>query len=215
MTQRANNVVMVLLFAGVIAGVFYFHVLQRRVLGLRESEAMEQQARSDVIVPPITTPTDAAAPAQIYWASADVPGQLDPVTVQISLSADPAQRSRQLIRELVDSPPTAAQRTLPPGVILLAFYLLPDGTGLADFSDNISTETPSGILSESVVVDSILRTLAANVSSLRRLKILIHGQAAETLAGHVDLTGFFEVPPAIAPPAKATAPVAPSGSLSH
>jgi hypothetical protein len=210
MTRRSSNAVMVALFAGVIAGVFYFHVLRQRVWGLREGEATEQRARSEVIVPPITTATDAVAPAQIYWASADVAGQLDPVTVQISLSADPEQRSRQLIRELVERPPTVAQRTLPPNVILLAFYLLPDGTGIADFSDNISTEIPSGILSESAAVDSILRTLAANVSSLRRLKILIHGQSAETLAGHVDLTGFFDVPPAIGLPGEAAASATPS-----
>ncbi len=207
MTRRSNNVVMVLLFASVIAGVFYFYVLRERVSGLRETEATEERARTDVIVPPITTPTDAVSPAQIYWASPDVAGQLDPVTVQLPLSGDPTQRSRQLIRELIESPPTSAQHTLPLDVALLAFYLLPDGTGIADFSDNIPTEIPSGILSESLAVDSILRTLAANVSSLRRLKILIHGQAAETLAGHVDLTGFFDVPATAAPPPD---PVAPS-----
>jgi hypothetical protein len=48
-------------------------------------------------------------------------------------------------------------------------------------------------LSEQIAVDSITHTLAANVSSISRLKILIHGQEAETLAGHVDLTGFFPV----------------------
>ena len=207
MTRRSNNVVMVLLFGSVIAGVFYFYVLRERVSGLRETEETEDRARTDVIVPPITTPTDALSAAQIYWASPDVTGQLDPVTVQLPLSADPTQRSRQLIRELIENPPTLPQRTLPLDVALLAFYLLPDGTGVADFSDNISTETPSGILSESLAVDSILRTLAASVSSLRRLKILIHGQAAETLAGHVDLTGFFEVPAIVAPPSD---PVAPS-----
>jgi hypothetical protein len=215
MTRRSSNAVIVLLFAGVIAGVFYFHVLQRRVLGLRESDSTEQQARSDVIVPPITTPTDAVAPAQIYWASVDVAGQLDPVTVQIPLSADSEQRSRQLIRELVDSPPTPAQRTLPADVVLLAFYLLPDGTGVADFSDNISTELPSGILSESVAVDSILRTLAINVSSLRRLKILIQGQPVETLAGHLDLTGFFEVPASVAPAPTASLPAPQSEPAAH
>jgi Sporulation and spore germination len=70
---------------------------------------------------------------------------------------------------------------------------LPDGTAVADFSETLSTGTPSGILSEQLAVDSITRTLESNVPGLRRLKILIHGQEVDTLAGHVDLTGFFDL----------------------
>jgi hypothetical protein len=84
-------------------------------------------------------------------------------------------------------------RTLPPDAVLLAFYLLPDGTGIADFSEALATSVPSGIASEQMAVDSIARTLEANVPQVRRLKILIHGQEVETLAGHLDLTGTFVV----------------------
>jgi len=76
---------------------------------------------------------------------------------------------------------------------------LPDGTAIADFSDTLSTGTPSGIMSEQLAVDSIARTLEKNVSGLRRLKILIHGQEVDTLAGHVDLTGFFDLNSATQP----------------
>jgi hypothetical protein len=84
-------------------------------------------------------------------------------------------------------------RTLPPDAVLLAFYLLPNGTAIADFSESLATETPSGIQSEQMAVDSITRTLEANVPQIQRLKILIHGQELETLAGHLDLTGMFLV----------------------
>jgi hypothetical protein len=46
-----------------------------------------------------------------------------------------------------------------------------------------------------MAVNSITRTLEANVTALRRLKILIHGEEADTVAGHVDLTGFFDLHP--------------------
>jgi hypothetical protein len=90
------------------------------------------------------------------------------------------------------------------------FYLLPDGTAIADFADSLSTGTASGIMSEQFAVDSITKTLAASVPQIRRLKILLHGQEADTLAGHVDLTGFFAVraaastSPVPAPPPPAT-----------
>jgi hypothetical protein len=84
-------------------------------------------------------------------------------------------------------------RTLPPDAALLAFYLLPDGTAIADFSEALATSIPSGIESEQMAVDSITKTLEANVPQVRRLKILIHGQEVETLAGHLDLSQTFIV----------------------
>ena len=81
---------------------------------------------------------------------------------------------------------------------LLEFYLLPDGTGIADFSEALATATPSGIASEQLAIESIARTLEANVPQVKRLKILIHGQEVETLAGHLDLTGTFALSPALA-----------------
>lgn len=59
-----------------------------------------------------------------------------------------------------------------------------------------------------MAVDSIARTLEANVPALHRLKILIHGQEAETLAGHVDLGGFFTLQPPAAPPGAPAKPAA-------
>ena len=92
--------------------------------------------------------------------------------------------------------------------MLLQFYLLPDGTAIADFSETLETEALSGILNEGMAVDSIVRTLGANLSTINRLKILIRGQEAETLAGHLDLSEFFSV----SPPAP-TAAIAPSDQL--
>jgi hypothetical protein len=57
-------------------------------------------------------------------------------------------------------------------------------------------------------VDSIARTLESNVAGAHRLKILIHGQEVDTLAGHADLTGFFDLNPAVA----ASAPTAPAAA---
>jgi hypothetical protein len=112
----------------------------------------------------------------------------------------------------------AELRTLPPDALLLAFYLLPDGTAIADFSEALATSIPSGIASEQLAVNSITRTLEANVPQVQRLKILIHGQEVEALAGHLDLTGTFAVNtktgqppvnPAAATPALAPAALTP------
>ena len=193
----------------VIVGAIYLRSLQQRVEKMSEGQTSEEKARRAVVAPPISTPSDVLAKAKIFWAAADSPTKLEPVEVELPLSADPALRARQVLATLIADPPKPNQRTLPEDTEVLGFYVLPDGTAIADLSDTISTETPSGILSEELAVDSIARTLEANVTSVRRLKILIHGQEEDTLAGHVDLTGFFDLHPAGATSSSSASPAQP------
>ena len=186
---RNLKIVLIVLGVAVLIGLVSLGSLHRRIQRLAKPPAVEEQARRDLLAPPISTPTDVMVHAKIFWAAG--PDRVAPVEVDLPLSADPVQRSRQVLQELITEPPDPEQRTLPADTALLGFYILPDGTAIADFSDALETEVPSGILSESLAVNSIARTLEANVPALKRLKILIHGQEVDTLAGHVDLTGFF------------------------
>jgi len=188
---RSLKIVLVILAAAVVAGLISLQPLRRRMHQLHESRSAEEQARHAVLAPPISTPTDVTVKAQIFWAAG--PDKVAPVEVNLPLSADPVERSRQLLQALIANPPTEEQRTLPADTTLSAFYILSDGTAIADFSDALASELPSGILSEDLAVDSIAQTLESNVQGLRRLKILIHGQEVDTLAGNVDLTGFFDL----------------------
>jgi hypothetical protein len=191
MMGRYVKIGLACLVIGVIVGVISFGGLHRRVKHLAETQSADEKARHEVLAPPISTPTDVTAKAEIFWASG--PDSVAPVEVELSLSADPVERSKQLLRKLISDPPSTDQRTLPADASLLDFYMLPDGTAVADFSDAVASEMPSGILSEQLAVDSIARTLEINVPGLRRLKILVHGQEVDTLAGNVDLSGFFDL----------------------
>ena len=193
MMSRQLQVILILVLVAVLIGLFSLRALRRRVAHVEPAQAVEEQERREVIAPPITTPSDVNVSAQVFWISATQPDQLAATSVQLPLSADPAQRATQLVDALIANPPTPAQRTLPAGATLLDFYVLADGTAIADFSDEFSSEMPSGILSEWMAVSSITQTLAANVPSIVRLKILVHGHEEETLAGHVDLSDFFDV----------------------
>jgi hypothetical protein len=212
-----------LLILLVVAASLSFPALLRSVFNLKRASTTEIQARRAIAQPSISTPTDTSEKAQIFWISLASQATLEPATVELPLSAEPEQRAKQLITALIDKAPSAAQRTLPADTTLLALYLLPDGTAVADFSEAIATETPSGILNEQMVVDSIVRTLAANITTIYQLKILIRGQQAETLAGHLDLTGFFPVqaataaesPTAFTSPPVLAAPVNASPGAEH
>jgi sporulation and spore germination protein len=191
---RLWKIAIVLLTLLVFAALLTFPSLLRSVLGLRRADRSEEQVRR-AIVPPISTPTDSREKAQLFWLSASSPDMLEPNAVELDLSADPEKRAKQLIAALIERPPSQTQRTLPADAVLLQFYLMPEGTAIADFSETLQTETPSGILNEEMAVDSIVRTLGANLSNVYRLKILVRGQDAETLAGHLDLSEFFNVTP--------------------
>ena len=204
---RGLKIVLVVLAVAVVAGLISLQPLRRRIRRLGESHSADEKARHAVLAPPISTPTDVTVKAKIFWAAG--PDNVAPVDVDLALSADPVERSRQLLQALITNPPTEEQRTLPADTTLSAFYLATDGTAIADFSDAVASELPSGILSEEMAVNSIARTLESNVPGLRRLKILIHGQEVDTLAGNLDLTGFFDLNSAPTSPTAAANTISP------
>src|SRR5262249_17827005 len=138
-------------------------------------------------------PADPKVQVRMFWASDEDESALSPIAVDLALSSDPVLRAKQVLNTLLAGPVNSDLRTLPAGAAAVAFYLFPGGTGVADFSEAFGTSTPSGIQSEQRAVDSIARTLEANVPEIKRLKILIHGQEVDTLAGHLDLTQLFIV----------------------
>ena len=214
MTARWIRWVVGVLCVAVLVGAIYFPILRRRLqLAAKLQQKTAEQARRELTQAVPINPGEPRVKAELFWASGNSDGTLWDSTVELPLSSEPVLRSKQVLNTLLAGPVDADLRTLPPDAVLLAFYLLPNGTAIADFSEALATATPSGIQSEQLAVDSIARTLEANVPIVQRLKILIHGQEVETLAGHLDLTGTFlvntkgvQVTPAFAAPVSAPAP---------
>ena len=182
-----------LVFVVVCAAISVPIIRGRMKRAARLQQQTEEQARRELVQAVPMNPSDPRVKAKLYWLSDADNSVLAPVTVELPLSSVPVLRSKQVLNTLLAGPVDVELRTLPPDAVLLAFYILPDGTAIADFSEALATSIPSGIASEQLAVDSMARTLEANVPEVKRLKILIHGQEAETLAGHVDLTGTFIV----------------------
>ena len=186
--------VLVLLGIAVVIAAIYLPVLRRRVkVTAKVPQPTEEQARRELTQAVSQSPLDPVVKARMFWMSSEDESALAPVAIDLALSKDPVLRAKQTLNTLLAGPVDSDLRTLPPDAALLAFYMLPDGTAVADFSEALATSTPSGIQSEQLAVNSIARTLEANVPQVKRLKILIHGQELDTLAGHVDLTQMFIV----------------------
>ena len=197
--------IVVALVVTVLAAAVYFPILKRRVKRQAQvQQKSEEQARLELVQSLNAVSNEPKIKAKLFWAVDAEYSDLAPSTVELPLSIDPVLRAKQVLNTLLAGPVDSELRTLPPDAALLAFYILPDGTGVADFSDAMANSIPSGVQSEQLAVDSITKTLEANVPQVQRLKILIHGQQVDTLAGHLDLTGTFPVN--LKPAAPAAAP---------
>jgi spore germination protein GerM len=200
------------LSVAVVIAAIYLPILRRNIRqAAKLQQRSEEQARRELTQPPVINPSDPRVKAKLFWASDAADGSLTPVSVELPLSSEPVLRSKQVLNTLLAGPVDTELRTLPPDAALLSFYLLPDGTAIADFSEAFATSIPSGIESEQMAADSLRKTLEANVPQVRRLRILIHGQEVETLAGHLDLSQPFTVSTNPAPLPRASAPAGAPG----
>jgi hypothetical protein len=201
------------LFVAVVIAAIYLPILRRNIRqAAKLQQRSEEQARRELTQPTVINPGDPKVKAKLFWASGADDGTVSPVSVELPLSSDPVLRSKQVLNTLLAGPVDTELRTLPPDAALLAFYWLPDGTAIADFSEALATSIPSGIESEQMALDSITKTLEANVPQVRRLKVLIHGQEVETLAGHLDLSQAFVVNANAGPVPRAAKPAPPAAS---
>ena len=71
-------------------------------------------------------------------------------------------------------------------------YWIGDDTLVVDTTPQFADSHPSSILAEQLTLTSLIETVNSNVPGIARVKFLINGQERETLAGHVDLTSFYD-----------------------
>ncbi|NVM23887.1 MAG: GerMN domain-containing protein [Desulfobacterales bacterium] len=101
------------------------------------------------------------------------------------------ERARSIVYALIDGPNGPLTPTIPAETRLLAIYVTQDGIACVDFNRAISEKHPGGSLSELLSIFSIVNTLALNIPEIKAVKILIEGDEAETLAGHIDIRSPF------------------------
>lgn len=159
---------------------------------------MRRQAR-EVMTPavntlPVAPPPSGPTETVTLYVADDTAGVLRAQSAKIPLPSDRQQRAEELLRALlrVYQEPDS-RHPLSPASDIRSIYLVNPGIAVIDFNAAFAEEHRSGILSEQLTVNSLVQTLAANVPAVQRVRILIEGKTRETLAGHADLTDFFDV----------------------
>ena len=100
---------------------------------------------------------------------------------------NPALFARSIIEALIKGPQRGLIRTIPADATVRAIYVTAEGICYLDLNSNIADKHPGGIKSELLSVYSIVNSVVLNVPEVEAVKILINGDEAETLAGHIDL----------------------------
>ena len=150
-------------------------------------------------VAPHPDPIDAAeAPrasgkAQVHLYFGDMRGRFLKAEQRVmDLPEDSVRRGRRLVAALFSGPRNGGSRTFPQDARLRSFYITADGTAYVDLEQEPLNGHPGGVETELLSIYSIVNTLVLNVEAIRSVKLLIGGQEAATLAGHVDLRHAFK-----------------------
>jgi hypothetical protein len=124
----------------------------------------------------------------------DDPGILRPQSARIPLPSGRQQRAEELLRALLalylDK---LSPHPIGAGSEVRSVYLVDPGLAVIDLNAAFADGHRSGVLVEDLTVASLIHTLSANIQGVLRVKILIDGKEHETLAGHADLSDFYEV----------------------
>ncbi len=119
---------------------------------------------------------------------------------RLSLTAEPILLSpgkqaqdlgRQIIHALIKGPSNPELRRLwPENTRLLAFYIADRGQAYVDLDlpEIIMADTRQELLA----IYSLVNSLTLNIPPIKQVKILVRGQDAATLAGHMDLATFYQ-----------------------
>jgi germination protein M len=133
----------------------------------------------------------------LYYESPDL--LLAPERRDLPLPENPAGALDLVMRELVKgSANTAVPRLLPPDTVIRGAYLLPDGTAFVDLGGLTLTQGwATGSHQELMAVYSVVETVTANFPEAKRVRVLVNGEPAETLGGHVSLSRALSPMPSI------------------
>ena len=208
MSRRAAAILLVVLVAAVAALLF----LSRIDLAMLKRRVPRPFLRvTPALAPPVTPAPGVTAPPPIETVRVTLyfPDQngmlLHPEERDIPKPTGAAPFLRTLFAELQKGPTREGLiAVIPEKMQLRNAFLLREGEAVLDLA--VDAGLTFGSDEELSIVAALVDTTLQNVAETTRVRILINGEPAETLGGHVDLTRpLLYIRSAIEPPATDTA----------
>lgn len=142
------------------------------------------------LAPPVTGPTERVT----LFVAYDDDGSLRAISAQIPLPSGRQQRAEELLRALVSLYlDKSSPHVLGSGADVRSVYLIDPGVAVIDLNSAFADTHRSGVLVENLTVASLIHTISANTPGILKVKILVDGHERDTLAGHADLSAFYDV----------------------
>ena len=184
MTRRTRIALLILVATVAIMGYYAFRLKRRaEQLPVRAADTR-----------PVAPPVSGKQVAVTLFLADDGDGMLHKRSVNIALPSDRTERARQLMRALISAYlEKGSNHPLATGADVDAVFLVRPNIAVINTNAEFADGHRSGILVEQLTIASMAQTLAANVPDVGRVKILVQGKQRETLAGHADLTSFYEL----------------------
>jgi len=174
----------VLLLAALGLSIYAWHV--RKTVVSPTAAAVDTRP----LAPPVSGPVEGV----VLYVAHDDDGTLRPVSAQIPMPSGRQQRSEELLRALVSLYlDKSSPHVLGAGSDIRSVFLIDPGVAVIDVNSAFADTHRSGILVEELTVVSLIHTISANTSGILRVKILVDGKERDTLAGHADLSAFYDV----------------------
>ena len=183
MISRKLQIVIVVLALAILAMGFYLIHLKRK------AESLDAAPVTQALAPPPSGPTQQMT---LYLAS-DEEDSLRPISIASALPSDAGERGRLALQTLIaryrrpDSP-----HPLSFGADVQEVYLLDPASAVVNLNADFADSHRSGIEVEQLSIFSMVLTLKAQLPKLTRVRFLVDGKSRETLAGHIDLSGWFD-----------------------
>jgi len=185
MIPRHLKIAVVAMFAFVLFMSFYLRRVKRSAA---ELQATATDARP--VAPPASGPTETVT----LFVAEDGEGILRARSAQIPLPGGRQQRGEELLRALLNVyQQPGSPHPIAPAADIRSFFLVDPGVAVIDLNAPFADQHRSGILEEQLTINSMIATLSMNVPGINRVRILVEGRTRDTLAGHADLTEFFDV----------------------
>jgi Sporulation and spore germination len=143
---------------------------------------------------PVAPPVSGSNEQVTLYIAYDDAGVLRPKLVRIPLPVGRQERAAEILRALITVyQDKFSPHPLAPGSEIRDLYLVDPGLAVIDLNAALADNHRSGILVEELTVVSLVQTLSANIPGITRAKILVEGKERDTLAGHADLSNFYDV----------------------
>ncbi len=122
----------------------------------------------------------------LYYGASDANGLVAEAR-RVEISDQLTDNIRRVIDELVSGPRNGGVATIPSSTRIRAVFAN-QGIAYIDFSRDIVDDFSGGTAAEYTLVSSLVQTIAANFPEIDGVRILVEGEEATTIGGHLYIS---------------------------